>query len=176
MKEEQESSGMMRRNLLVTFLLVVVLLLLYISVPGYHWAITEMAIKNNELIDKIETRRLNNNLPELTMDDKRHFKIGNYWYLKYLREHTPENAVILLPPHTAIDSTEEFKFMNSDEWVEYFIFPRLCVGEDNKDNNKLLYSKVTHVAIVNGWGYDKLHYSPEKRTSEIVLPIDSVKK
>jgi hypothetical protein len=96
--------------------------------------------------------------------------------LKYLRENTPENAVILLPPHSAIDTSEEMKFLNSAEWVEYFIFPRLCVGEDDKEKSKALYEKVTHVAIVNGWGYDKLHYSPEKRTSEIVLPIDSLKK
>jgi hypothetical protein len=95
MKQEQNIPGLLRRNLLVTFILVVVLLLLYVSVPGYHWAITEMAVRNNELIDRIETRRLNTNMPELTMDDKRLFKISNYWYLKYLRENTPENAVIL---------------------------------------------------------------------------------
>jgi hypothetical protein len=176
MKQEQNNPGLLRRNLLVTFILVVVLLLLYVSVPGYHWAITEMAVRNKELIDRIETRRLNTNMPELTMDDKRLFKISNYWYLKYLRENTPENAVILLPPHSAIDTSEEMKFLNSAEWVEYFIFPRLCVGEDDKEKSKALYEKVTHVAIVNGWGYDKLHYSPEKRTSEIVLPIDSLKK
>jgi len=51
MKQEQNIPGLLRRNLLVTFILVVVLLLLYVSVPGYHWAITEMAVRNKELIE-----------------------------------------------------------------------------------------------------------------------------
>jgi short subunit fatty acids transporter len=76
-------SLLMRRNLLMAFVLLVFLLLLYVSVPGYNWAITEMAIRNKELIDKIEVRRLNNNMPELSMEDKRLFKIQNYWYIKF---------------------------------------------------------------------------------------------
>jgi hypothetical protein len=68
------------------------------------------------------------------------------------------------------------RFLNSAEWVEYFIFPRLCVGEDEKATGSELFAKVTHVAIVNGWGYDKLHYSPKNRIREMVLPIDSFKK
>jgi hypothetical protein len=176
MEKEQESRGLLGRNLLVTFIISAVLLLLYITIPGYHWAITDMAIHNKELIDRIETRRLNMNQPELTLEDKRLLKISNYWYMKYLRENTPENAVILLPPHSVIDSTPEMRFLNSAEWVEYFIFPRLCVGEDEKATGSELFAKVTHVAIVNGWGYDKLHYAPKNRLREMVLPIDSFKK
>lgn len=174
-KQEKNKSLSFRRNLLVAFVFAVILLLLYMAVPGYKWAITEMAARNNELIDRIEKRTLNNNLPELTMDDKRFFRIGCYWYLKYLRENTPQNAVILLPPNSVVDTSQEMKMMSHSEWVEYFIFPRLCVGEDEKETQKELYSKVTHVAVINGWGYEKLRYQPAKREMEIVLPIDSIK-
>ena len=169
-------SLLMRRNLLMAFVLLVFLLLLYVSVPGYNWAITEMAIRNKELIDKIEVRRLNNNMPELSMEDKRLFKIQNYWYIKFLRDHTPQDAVIILPPHTAIDTTEEYKLLNNSEYVEYFIFPRLCISEDEKNAKPELYKRATHVAILNGWGYDKLKYEPNGKPNETVLPIEPPKR
>ncbi|HEY0261828.1 MAG TPA: hypothetical protein VGB95_02300, partial [Chitinophagales bacterium] len=123
-----------------------------------------------------ETHTLNNNLPKLTLDDKRFLKLDNYWYLKYLREKTPQNAVILLPPKSAVDTSKEMGLIYGSDWVEYFIYPRLCVSEDEKETKKELYEKVNYVAIVRGWGYDKLHYSPAKFEEEAVLPIDSIKK
>ncbi len=165
-----------RKNIFISFLLVALLGLLYVAIPGYNWAISEMAFRNKELIDKVELRRLNNNLPELTMDDKRYFKIANYWYLDYLKQKTPQDAVILLPPISVIDTTEDMKFMNSSEWVEYFIYPRLCIGEDEKELKPALYKKVTHVAVVNNWGYDKLSYNPNTHPKDAVFPIDSMPK
>jgi len=169
-------SLLMRRNLLMAFVLLIFLLLLYVSVPGYNWTITEMAIRNKELIDKIEVRRINSNMPALSMEDKRLFKIQNYWYIKFVRDHTPQNAVILLPPLSAVDTTEEYKLLNNSEYFEYFIFPRLCISEDEKLVKKELYKKVTHVAILNGWGYDKLKYQPNGKPNETVLPIDPAKR
>lgn len=173
--DKQKKKSPFRRNLLVTFILGVVLLLLYVSVPGYNWAITEMAFKNKELMDKVETRRLNYNLPELTMDDKRYFKIANYWYLDYLKKQCPQDAVVLLPPSSAVDTSEEMNLLSNSEWVSYFLFPRLCISLDEKDAKPLLYSKVTHVAIVRGWGYELLPYTPTQILDEAVFPIDSTK-
>ncbi|MFN8308857.1 MAG: hypothetical protein U0T73_02740 [Chitinophagales bacterium] len=168
-------ANVFRRNLLLTFGLLLLILVLYVTIPGYNWAITEMAVRNKQLIDRIETRRLNAGMPELTMENKRLFKIEDYWYIQYLRERTPMNAVILLPPKAAIDSTPEFNLLNDPEWVEYFLFPRLCISEDWKNRAPELYKKVTHVAIVNGWGYDHLKYEPQSRPSEAVLSIESPK-
>lgn len=168
-------SQVMRRNLLITFVLLFLLVLLYAAIPGYNYAIKDVAIRNKEKIDQIETRRLNANMPELTMEDKRLFKIEDYWYIQFMRERTPTNAVILLPPHSAIDSTPEFNLLNSSEWMEYFLFPRLCISEDEKNRKPELYSKITHVAIVNGWGYDKLKYEPNGRPAATVLSIEPAK-
>ena len=165
----------LRRNLLITFIFMFLLLTLYVTIPGYNFAVKDVAIHNKELVDHIETRRLNANMPELTLEDKRLFKIEDYWYIQYMREHTPMSAVILLPPKTAVDSTPEFNLINSSEWMEYFLFPRLCVSEDERNTKPELYSKATHVAIVNGWGYDKLKYQPHSRPSEAVLSIETPK-
>lgn len=173
--ENKKKKSPFRRNLLVAFILAVVLLLLYVSVPGYNWAITEMAFKNKELMDKVETRRLNYNLPELTMDDKRYFKIANYWYLDYLKKQCPQDAVVLLPPQSAVDTSEEMNLISNSEWVSYFLFPRLCISLDEKNAKPALFAKVTHVAIVRGWGYDQLPYTPTNIVGEAVFPIDSTK-
>lgn len=173
-KQKENTSLSFRRNLLVAGAVAVLLLLLYL-VPGYNRVVIGARMSSEE-IDDYEKRTQNNNLPKLTTDAKRFFKIPNYWYLKYLRENTPENAVILLPPSAAVDTSSEMKFMSHSDWVEYFIYPRLCVSEDEKMSKPELYAKANYVAIVFGWGYDKLHYVPAKYEPEIVLPIDSVKK
>lgn len=177
MSEAQKTgaNAVFRRNLLLTFALLLLILMLYVAVPGYNWAITEMAIRNKQLIDRIETRRLNAGMEELTLENKRLFKIEDYWYIQYLREHTPMNAVILLPPKIAVDSTPEFNLINDPEYMEYFLFPRLCVSEDWKTSHADLYAKATHVAVVNGWGYQKLKYTPAQQPSEAVFSIEPPK-
>lgn len=173
-KTLSEKPIVFRRNLLTAFFFSVLLLLLYL-VPGYNRVIIGAKMSDSE-IDGYEKRTLNNNLPKLTAEDKRYFKIGNYWYLKYLRENTPQNAVILLPPRSVVDTSETMKNMSNPDWVEYFIYPRLCVSEDEKTAKKSLYDQATHVAIVHGWGYEKLHYQPEKQETETVLPIKKAEK
>src|SRR5665213_1324593 len=96
-------SQVMRRNLVIAFILMFLLLILYVTIPGYNYAIRDVAIGNKERIDQIETRRLNFNLPELRMEDKFLFRIEDYWYIQFLTAHTPDSAIILLPPQAAID-------------------------------------------------------------------------
>ena len=167
---------MMRRNLLIAFVLMFLLMFLFVLVPGYNYAIKDVAIGNKQRIDQIETRRINFNLPELRMEDKFLFRIEDYWYIQFMTNHTPDSAVILLPPLHAIDTTPEFNSLNDPEYMEYFLYPRLCVSEDQKNMKKELYARVTHVAIVNGWGYDKLKYKPQEMPSETVLPVEEPKK
>jgi hypothetical protein len=166
-------SQVMRRNLVVAFVLMFILLLLYVTIPGYNYAIKEVAIGNKQRIDQIETRKINFNLPEITWELKRQFRIEDYWYIQTIQDVTPKNfnTVVLLPPHSAVDSTPQFKELSDPEWMEYFLYPRLCVSEDEKETKKELYAKVNYVAIVNNWGYDKLKYEPAGRPSEAVMPV-----
>lgn len=175
-KKPITESQMMRRNLLIAFVLMFLLMFLFVLVPGYNYAIKDVAIGNKQRIDQIETRRINFNLPELRMEDKFLFRIEDYWYIQFMTNHTPDSAVILLPPLHAIDTTPEFNSLNDPEYMEYFLYPRLCVSEDQKNTKKELYARVTHVAIVNGWGYDKLKYRPQEMPSETVLPVEEPKK
>jgi hypothetical protein len=172
-------SQVLRRNLLITFVLMFILLLLYVVIPGYNFAVKDIAINSKQQIDQIETRRANlkrssmgdPQFDELRIEDKLLFKIEDYWYIDFLLRHTPDTAVILLPPARAIDTIPEYNNLNSSEWMEYFLYPRLCVSEDERESKKELYARVTHVAIVNNWGYDKLKYNPVSRTDATVLPI-----
>ncbi|MCW3127372.1 MAG: hypothetical protein JWO03_3030 [Bacteroidetes bacterium] len=161
----------LRRNLLVSFVLVILLIALYATVPGYNYVVKDVAIHNKELMDHIQTQKLNLNLPEITTELKREFRMEDYFLIKTMME-TPENSVILLPPVSAVDTSAIFKELSEPEVMEYYLYPRLCISEDEKDKKKDLYAKVTHVAIVNGWGYDKLHYTPPARPSEAVLSIE----
>jgi hypothetical protein len=104
-------SQVMRRNLVVAFVLMFILLLLYVTIPGYNYAIKEVAIGNKQRIDQIETRKINFNLPEITWELKRQFRIEDYWYIQTIQDVTPKNfnTVVLLPPHSAVHSTRLFK-------------------------------------------------------------------
>lgn len=170
-------SQVMRRNLVVTFVLMFILLLLYVTIPGYNYAIKEVAIGNKQKIDEIETRKLNFNLPDITWEIKRQFRMENYWYIQTIQEVSPanQNTVVLLPPRSAVDSTPKFKELCDPEWMEYFLYPRLCISEDEKETKKELYARVNYVAIINNWGYDKLKYEPSSRPSEAVLPVEKPK-
>jgi len=159
------------RNIVVAILAFMLVGLLYLLIPGYRWAVEEIGFKNLNLVKKIEDKRRRDNLPPLTVHEKRAFKIENYYYMQLINNSTPQNAVILLPPRTATQGSRH-TFLGESEWVAYFIYPRLCVGEDEKDKLPELYKKVTHIAIVKGWGYDKLKYVSTEKEDEIVLPIN----
>jgi hypothetical protein len=159
-------------NLIVIIGIASILLAIYMFVPGYHWAIEDLVVKNTYLRTQIQNRQEHGNMPPVTLDEKRLLKISNYWYIKYVRTHTPMNAVILLPPYKAVVGSEEFSHINDADWVEYFIYPRLCISEDEKIKKPELYAKASYVAIVNGWGYDKLKYKTQDTASINLLAID----
>lgn len=165
-----EKQFIWQRQLVVAIGTLLFIFLLYILIPGYRWAVEEVGFRNLNLINKIETKRKRENLPPLNVHEKRAFKMEGYYYLQLLNTATPQDAVILLPPQSVTRGTRH-EFVNSSEWVAYFIYPRLCVGYDERQSNPELYKRVTHVAIVNGWGYEFLKYPVEQREEEAVLPI-----
>jgi hypothetical protein len=159
-----------KRQLVVAIGALAFVFMLYLLIPGYRWAVEEIGFKNLNLVNKIEDKRQRENLPPLNVHEKRAFKMEGYYYLQLLNTSTPQNAVILLPPQSVTQGTRH-EFLHSSEWVAYFIYPRLCVGYDERLRNPELFSRITHVAIVNGWGYEFLQYPVEKKEEEAVLPI-----
>lgn len=95
----------------------------------------------------------------LNYDQRLEVKLGfTAKYLHMLRDSTPADAVILMPPDSILfpdDTTSRFNpLVGNRRWVAYFIYPRKIVYEDEKDS-LALYKDVTHVAVVNYWGYQQ---------------------
>lgn len=141
---------------------------------GYYWAVHDVAGKSVEMINDLKEKIENGQMKPLSHEDKMAYKVGVYPLLKYLNENTPEDAVILLPPgDSLLSNTSKWNYVYDPEWVEYFIYPRLCLATGRENEHPDLAKKITHVLIVQGRGYDKLKYEVpvDQRPSEAVLPI-----
>lgn len=140
---------------------------------GYKWAYYSL-MKGN-----MATIREN---PHLTLEQRNEMKLGfDYAYLQFLKNATPEDAVILYP------SREDFfpegvespfkQDVSNKIWALRFLYPRklalpseLEIGGSQMETNR--YAKdVTHVAIVNGRGYERLDYEVETPVVHGVLPV-----
>lgn len=142
---------------------------------GYYWVIHDMAGKSVEQIKEIEAKIESGQMKPLTREDKLAYKVGVYPLIKYLNENTPKDAVILLPPgDSLLSNTSKWNFVYDPEWMEYFIYPRLCLATGRESEHGDLAKRITHVLIVQGRGYDKLKYDVpvDQRPSEAVMPID----
>lgn len=142
---------------------------------GYYWAIHDMALGNLKQINEMKEKIESGQMKPLTLEDKLSYKVGVYPLLKYVNENTPKDAVILLPPgDSLLSNTSKWNFIYDPEWVEYFIYPRLCLATGRENEHPDLLKRVTHVLIVQGRGYDKLKYDVplDKRQPEMILPID----
>lgn len=149
---------------------------------GYRWAIHDLALDNMHRIDTLKMQ-----LHEQRIDSteeslfkwKMNYKVGLYPLLNYINEKTPKDAVILLPEgDSVISNTSKWNFIYDPEWVEYFIYPRLCVAIGREHEHPDLAKRVTHVLIIEGKGYDKLKYDVplEMRAKEAVLQINEPPK
>ncbi|MCS6819366.1 MAG: hypothetical protein RMJ53_02080 [Chitinophagales bacterium] len=161
----------LKKQLTVGFLTLFGVLLLYALVPGYRWAVEEIGFKNYNFIKKIEAKRKREGLPPLSVHEKRSLKMEGYYYLQLMQSATPLDAVILLPPRSLTEGTRH-EFLHSSEWVSYFVYPRLCIGYDERHKNPELFSRITHVAIVKGWGYQFLKYEVQNKEEEAVMPVE----
>lgn len=155
----------------VLFMGLALLLVKYVLTeqPAYRWVYRELLKKNMEAIKKY---------PDLTFEQKMQMKLGvDYEYLLFIRQATPENAVILYP------SAEAFRKKGSPFKQEIynklyatrFLYPRRLVSEDELQDG-VYAGKITHVAIVNGEGADKLPYPVDPDIRHGVLPVLQRKK
>ncbi len=133
--------------------------------PGYKWVYNTM---NNNY------RAIKRN-PNVTDQEKMRAKLGiSYSYLEYIAEVTPKDAVILYPDKTALfpkDKKTEFRHdMYNKLWALRFLYPRKVVMT-NEFNQSSYADKITHIAIVNGVGYELLDYNPPQRPTHAVFPL-----
>ncbi|MDR0605404.1 MAG: hypothetical protein LBG80_13975 [Bacteroidales bacterium] len=134
--------------------------------PYYDWAYNTLMKGNYETIQQYDT---------LSLDQKWEAKLGYtgaYWI--YIRNNTPEDAVILFPTHdifmpegkTTLFVGEPINKIS----ISRFLHPRKVVQYNEIETNR--YGKqLTHVAIANGWGYDYLEYPVANKIDNTVLPI-----
>ncbi len=112
----------------------------------------------------------------LSYDQRLEVKLGfTAKYLHMLRDSTPANAVILMPPDSIFfpeDTASRFNpLVRNRRWVAYFIYPRKIVYEEEKDT-LALYRDVTHVAVVNYWGYRQAYIRDgRKKTLYRINPL-----
>lgn len=138
---------------------------------GYYWAVHDIAFKGMENVKEMENKAVK----PMTREDKLAMRIGTWPLIDYVNKNTPENAVIYLPAaDSAMANNSQWNYVYDPEWMEYFLYPRLCVEIGKEKDHPGLAERVTHVLIIEGKGYDKLKYEvPEsQRPREAVLPID----
>jgi hypothetical protein len=133
---------------------------------SYNWAYNALLKENYKTAKKYK---------HFTFDKKMEAKLGyTFTYWTYLRDNTPEDAVILFPTYDIFcPNGEKSKFPGepaSKMQTSRFLYPRKLVYPNEIETNR--YGKqLTHVAIVNGWGYEYLEYAVANRIDDIVLPI-----
>ena len=149
------------------------------NVKGYTWLKERFIEQNLEKLDKYS---------ELTEDQKyqAYFRF-NHQFLTFIRDNTADSSIIYMPPDSIIrPDSEQNEFYTKKRsnsvwnkvWATYFIYPRKLVYHREKDEIPN-FDRYTHVACVNGWGYEYLEYDvPKNRRAKYqILPrtVDGLK-
>ncbi len=138
---------------------------------GYHWAVHDLAIGGKQNVEEAKSKAAK----ELTREEKLAMRIGIWPFIDYIVKNTPDTAVIYLPEgDSATSNNSQYNYIYDPEWMEYFLYPRLCLAMGREQDHPDLAKRITHVVIFQGKGYDKLHYvvPVEMRPKDDVLPIN----
>ena len=141
---------------------------------GYFDEIHFVAFGVQAQLDKVTSDILKGNNAPLTREDKLAYKVHTYKLLDFINANCPANSVILLPPIDSLQNDSRWNYVYDPGWVEYFIYPRLCIAAGKESENPELAKRITHVLIIKGIGYDKLKYDVplEKREKICLLPVN----
>ena len=147
------------KNVILFFVLFVIGFQLIDNVNGYVW-MRDKFLQSN--LDKIEKFK------DADTDKKYEAYFGfDYRFLSYIRDNTADSAMILMPPDSAIfpvngksdfNSKRKNQSIRNHMWSMYFIYPRMLVYVEKYLDSPDSFD-YTHVACVNGWGYEYLDYS-----------------
>ncbi|WP_294618741.1 hypothetical protein [uncultured Bacteroides sp.] len=155
----------------VLFMVLALLLVRYALTeqPTYRWVYNSLLKENMAVIRKY---------PKLTFEEKMQMKLGmGYDYLRFIKQATPENAVILYPSQAAFQKEgSPFKREISNKlYATRFLHPRLLILESELEESKYA-GKITHIAIVNGEGKERIPYQVDPEVKHAIFPIVQQKK
>lgn len=134
---------------------------------GYQWVFENLIEDNLKMIKKYK---------KLNHDERLQAKLGyTAAYLSFIAKNTPENAVILMAPDTVFNppgqKSDFNNFIRERGWASYFVYPRKLVYEHEKELFPDMYERVTHVAIANYWGYQKLPFQVPNKVKHTIIPL-----
>ncbi len=165
-KREGVSWSWIGKNILAALIFLWMLDKLVIGVqPGYNWAYT-MLQGNLEVTQRYA---------ETSTDERFEMKLGaSHVYLRHIKENTPEDAVILLPSRADFFPEEGEQLFQGEPynklWATRFLYPRRVILPQELGETPWS-EKITHVAIVNGQGYEYLDYEVARKAPHAVYPI-----
>lgn len=145
---------------------------------GYNFVVHDVAIAGKETVEKVSAELHNKGLDSTAnslYEAKMRYKVGTYDFLKNIVNTTPENAVIFVPKgDSVISNNSKYNFIYEMEWLEFFIYPRLCINIGDEEKYPDLAQRASHVLILDGRGYEKLKYNipAEQRPADAFLPIN----
>nr|WP_320020648.1 hypothetical protein [uncultured Draconibacterium sp.] len=162
--------GFFTRNIIVGVFFYLLFLNIYNHSSGYKWLNKTFVRSNWKFIHEHS---------DWDIDQKRQVKFGFIAkYLNFIVENTPDTAIILMPSDSVVQSIDarlKLKYLTSKAYVNYFLYPRKPVYYKCSEDSAFIQS-VTHVAIVNGSGYENLNFQVKNHQKFTVLPINLEQK
>ena len=153
------------RNVFILILFFFIFKNLYDNSPGYKW------LNENFISENMRIMREN---PDYTLEQKYEVKFGFFAkYVNLIVENTPDSSIILMPADSvvkSIDAKYNMNMLGSKRHTGYFLYPRKAVYMNN-DFDSVYMDNITHVAIVNGVGYEYLPYNVKNKSLFTILPI-----
>ncbi len=153
-------------NFVALIAILAIIFIIYFLDPGYKWTWNDLIKSNLEVMSDYKNTDYNK---------RAQLKLGYFAdYMSILRENTPEDAIILMPSDSVINTVKNklfIKHLKNKTFTTYFLYPRKVVYEKNKDDNEF-FDKATHIAIVNYNGYDKTNKEIAEKVQFFVLPIE----
>ncbi len=112
--------------------------------------------------------------PGLSYEEKMRIKFPrDYPYVMFVKKNTPDSAVIVMPPRSVKSVFKKTHGAQNKIWDEYFLYPRKLLYADETENP--LMQEVTHVMIINNWGYDfleeKYGLNYPRKAAYTILPV-----
>ncbi len=164
--QKHDFKAFARNNIIGLILLLASFTIMINQVHSYKWMWESLIYKN-----LINTWKYH----DLKVKDKHEIKHGYYYtYLNFINSKTPEDAVILMPPDSVINSTDpkyKLSFLKDRKRTTYFLYPRKPVYEKDIEFDAEELKNITHIAIVNYFGYNKLNYLVDPKPQFTVAPI-----
>lgn len=157
------------KNLLLASIVSAFIFVIFRENAGYSWVWTSLISENLKFANR--SAKLNDS-------QRMQAKFGmDAAALDYIKQNTPESAIILMPPYEILmGDSASFQFKKDlggikvRNWALDLLYPRKLVYFD--ENDKIPFAnQLTHVVVMDGWGYKYLSYNVTAKSNFDVLPI-----